>query len=459
MSKFVVECMARVWFRLRSPAQRSRTVLRWPVLVALALVVNLIALLGPGSWNGLDRGGQTNVARAGEQSTPIVLNALILATEIPLWQPVIEEFERSHPGITVQLVEAPSSSNLTEDLYTSSFILGDGTYDLVYGDIAWVPKFAAAGWLQDLSGRLSATEAADFLVGDLAGGRYKNGLYRLPFRSDAGMLYYRTDLLEQAGLTPPQTFQELLDAAKILQAQGIPWGYVWQGRQYEGLAAMFVEVLAGYGGFWIDPGTGVVGLDRPQAIAALRFLQDTLTQGVVPPGVTSYQEEETRRLFQNGEVAFLRNWPYVWPLAQGEDSPIRGKIGIQPMVDVQGNTGRGCLGGWGWSIARTSPHGDAAWELIEFLSSAPIQKRIALESGYLPTRRSLYQDPELLAKYPHFRSMLAVLENTTLRPPVPQYAQASDILQRYLSAALTGQTSARGAMQSAAEETRRLLTR
>jgi multiple sugar transport system substrate-binding protein len=271
------------------------------------------------------------------------------------------------------------------------------------------------------------------------------------------MLYYRKDLLDAAGITPPNTALELLDAAKTLQRSGkVKWGYAWQGKQYEGLAAMFVEVLRGFGGTWVDAETLEVGLDQPPAIGALQFLIDTINQGIAPPGVTTYQEEETRRLFQNGEVAFLRNWPYVWPLAQQADSKVAGKIALKPMIYANGQASGACQGGWGWGIAKTTKHADVAWRVAQFFASEASQKKLSLATGYLPTRRSLYDDREILQTYPHFASMLSVLDSAVLRPPIAQYAQASDILQRYVSAALTAQMTPDEALKVAAAETRQL---
>ena len=388
----------------------------------------------------------------------VTLNFLIGAPERPTWEPVIRDFEATHPGIRLNFVEGPNATNAVEDLYTSSFLLGSSPYDLVYMDIVWVPKFAAAGWLTDLSDKVSDADLEDFLEGDVAGGRYQGGLYRMPVRSDAGMLYYRKDLLGAAGLKPPETFTELLQISQTLQkSKAVPWGYVWQGRQYEGAAAMFVEVLVGSGGFWIDPQTKAVGLDRPESVQAVQFLLDTIQTGISPPGVVTYQEEEARRLFQSGAAAFVRNWPYAWPLANAEDSPVRGKIAIKPMVHALGQESAACQGGWGWGIAKTTRHPKEAWEAVQYLTSLETQRKVTLSTGYLPSRRSLYNDPEIVRTYDFFPAMLNVLENAALRPPIAQYAQASDILQRYLSAALTGQMTPQRAMTAAANETRRLL--
>ncbi|MGV2827084.1 ABC transporter substrate-binding protein [Myxosarcina sp. GI1(2024)] len=387
---------------------------------------------------------------------PVTVSVLMQAAEASQWQPLVEKFHRQHPQIRIKVFAAPSDTNQVEDLYTSSFLLGESVYDLVYMDIVWTPKFAAAGWLEDLSGRLSDEELDEFLEGDINGGMYRGKLYRVPFRSDAGMLYYRTDWLAEAGYQPPETFADLLKISQDLQQQGLTdWGYVWQGKQYEGLSAMFVEILEGSGGFWIDPDTLEVGLERPEAVEAVDFLRSTIEKGISPPGVTTYAEEETRRLFENGKSAFLRNWPYVYSLAS--ESPIAGKFAIKPMIHQPGNSSGACLGGWGLGIAKNSKHLEAAWEVVKFFSSEASQREYVLATGYVPSRKSLFTDPQIVAKYSHYPQLLEVVKNSALRPPIPQYSQASDILQRYLSAALTGKMNPESAMKAAAAETRRLL--
>ena len=387
---------------------------------------------------------------------PIAIKTLVRADEAQQLQPLVDKFNQQYADIKFQIIEAPSDSNQVEDLYTSSFLLGNSPYDLVYMDIVWTPKFAAAGWLQDISDRLSPEEAQQYLAGDIAGGMYENKLYRVPFRSDAGMLYYRQDLLQQAGYQPPETFKELLEISQDLQQQGLTeWGYVWQGKQYEGLAAMFVEILQGSGAFWVNPDTLEVGLDRPEALEAVEFLRQAIATQVSPPGVTTYAEEETRLLFQNGKAAFLRNWPYVYSAAL--DSPIAGKYSIKPMVHSAGNSSGACLGGWGMGIATTSKYPDAAWEVIKFLSSEESQREFILETGFVPSRTALFNDKAIVSKYDYYPKLLDVVKSSALRPPISQYAQTSDILQRYLSAAITGKMTPEKAMQAAASETRNLL--
>lgn len=391
---------------------------------------------------------------------PVVITIMTQGQDLANWSPFFEEFQQKNPDIRLNLVEGPFDTNLQENLLTSAFLLGDSPYDVLNLDIVWVPKFAAAGWLRPLDDRVPPEQLAEMVENNIEGGRYQGRLYRMPTTSDAGVLYYRQDLLEQAGAQPPETFQEMFTLAQQLQGKdGANVGYLWQGRQYEGVSAMFIEVLEGFGGFWVNPETLDVGLDQPQAIQAVEFLRNTITQGVSPSGVSTYGEEETRLIFQNGGAVFLRNWPYVWRLANEEGSRVQGRIGIKPMLQGQGQQGGSALGGWGLGISATTRHPEEAWRLIQYMSSKDTMRRFVLNTGLISSYRDLFTEPEIVAKYPHFPQLLEAVEQSVLRPPIAQYAQASDILQRYLSATFTGGMNAQRAMQAAARETRNLLGR
>ncbi|MEG3971819.1 ABC transporter substrate-binding protein [Microcoleus sp. T2B6] len=427
--------------KINSPQQRSQKRPRLLALFAVTLATVLLLFILPALTQ-----------------QPVVITMLMQGQDLVNWKPFVKEFEQKNPDIRINLIEGPFDSNLIENLYTSAFLLGESPYDIINMDIVWVPKFAAAGWVSDLTDRIPPEQLSKFIQGNVEGGRYRGKLYRIPHASDAGMLYYRKDILEQAGIPAPKTFEEMVKISQNLQKQGkATWGYLWQGKQYEGVSAMFVEVLSGFGGFWANPQTFEVGLDKPEAIKAVEFLKNTIASGISPPGVTTYGEEETRLLFQNGKALFLRNWPYVWKLANAEGSNVRGKIAIEPMLSSIGQTGGSCLGGWGWGIAKTSKHPEQAWKAIQYLTSEETQRKFILQTGLVPSYKSLFTNKEIVAKYPHYPQLLKVVERSALRPPLAQYAQASDILQRYLSSAFTGRMSAEQAMKAAASETRNLL--
>jgi multiple sugar transport system substrate-binding protein len=371
-----------------------------------------------------------------------------------VWHEIFEEFHRRNPEIRIKHVEGPTATNTREDLYVTSFLSGQTIYDLVYADVPWIPKFAAAGWILDLTDRWPSPEWDRFIPGIVAGSKYKGRIYSMPIQMNGGVLFYRKDLLDAAGAKPPESFSDLVRLSQELQKPPELWGFVWQGKQYEGLVCDYLEVLTGYGGTWIDPETGHVGLDEPAATAALVFLRDSIRRhGISPPGTTTYEEEATRQLFQSGRALFHRNWPYVWAVGQKEDSPVRGRIGMAPMPRSPEGRHASTLGGWGFAIAKTSLHKDAAWKFLEYISTLEPVLKLHESDGVEPALRAFYeQHPD-----PMQHRIYEILLTAIPRPPVPQYAQASDILQRYVSAAITDRMAPATALAAAAKETRLLM--
>jgi multiple sugar transport system substrate-binding protein len=360
------------------------------------------------------------------------------------WRAIIEAFELANPDVDVELVEGPPSTNSREAMYAAAFLSGDTGYDVVYLDVPWVPKFASHGWLRPLDDRLSPDAREAFLPGDLAGSVYNGRLYRVPMQADAGMLYYRTDLVDHA----PSTFEELVTQAREAGRPPERWGYVFQGLQYEGLVASFLEVLWGHGGNVLGD-DGRVLLDSPEAVAALEWLS-ALVGTIAPEGVTAYQEEEARQVFQEGRAVFMRNWPYAWTALQGEGSPVRGRVGLARLPHAPGAASAAALGGWGFGIAASTPYPDEAWRFIDFATSEAAQKTLHLRNGRIPTRRALFEDQDILAKSPHYPQLLEVLLTARPRPVHARYAEISDILQTHVSAALVGRQSAAEAVGAAA---------
>jgi trehalose/maltose transport system substrate-binding protein len=357
-----------------------------------------------------------------------------------VWRDIIERFNAMHPQSSVRLVEGPPQTDSREDMYSTAFLAGRSGYDIVYCDVVWVPKFAAAGWLLDLTDRLSAADRDDFLQADLEGGTYNGRLYRIPAFTDAGLLYYRSDLVRR----PPETFQDVVNAASQL-TNADRTGYLWQGKQYEGLVTNYLEVLWGYGGEWITLDRRVL-LESEEALEALKFLKSSLGT-ISPPGVTTYTEEETRNLFQNGRSIFMRNWFYVWALVDQPNSKLKGKVAFVPMVHGPRGTPAATLGGWGFAVSRFSPSPNAAWDFVEFATRPEQLQQLYSKAGRIPARKRLV--PE------EFRAIVA---NARPRPRIPEYAQVSDILQRWVSAALAGIATPEDALRNAARETRAVLS-
>lgn len=417
-----------------------------------------------------------NLTRSHQHTTK--LSFVLTNDEAEKWRSLIDEFEATHPNIDIDLVNLrdrdaikPQDPRAFKQQYIDSFKSQEKPpYDLIFMDIIWVPEFAENQWIQALPLSPNDPELKKFLSVDVKGGIYQNKLYRMPVRSDIGWLYYRSDILKKEGLKPPETFEELSDISRKLKAKGLRWGYLWQGGQAETIVAMFVEVLHGYGGFWIKPETSEVGLDQPEAIAAVEFLHDTMFDDnpISPKTLTTFREDETLELFLEGNAVFLRNWSNVLPKANLEESTnsesrntIRNKIGVKQMVHAGGSSA-GCQGGWGLGISKKTQHFSEAWQAVQFFSSAAAQRKLFLAgTDGLPTRRDLFKDPQLVKRYSYYPAFLKLLENPTsvvFRPAIPQYDRATCVLQKYLHTALTQKHSdIKQKMKDAARDTRILL--
>lgn len=373
------------------------------------------------------------------------------------WEYLIQSFEQQHPGHRVELIEGPNSTDTRESLYAMALLAQDPTYDLIFLDVTWLAKFAQAEWLLPLDDRVDPGLLADLFPGDLKACKYQGRLYRLPLRTDAGVLYGRADLLSQANLSPPRTFNQLTQTARQLMQPPQCWGYVFQGMQYEGLVVNFLEVLQGWGGEVLDS-QGRVVLDQPAAVAALRWLRELVAAPALsPPGVTTYQEEEARVMFQKGRSVFMRNWPYAVRLMDSPKSPVAGKFGLYALPHGPQGQSTPTLGGWGFGISVYCRHPEAAFAFIRHCLAAKNQKRLHQLTGLLPARMSVYDDPEILQTSPYLEVMRAILAQARPRPVHPRYAQLSDILQVRLSAALVGKMTPEAAIRAAAREIRVVL--
>lgn len=376
-------------------------------------------------------------ACTGKKSDGITISFLDAEDKSGAWAEVIERFEAANPGIRVNLIEGPASTTTRQSQYAAALLAGDSTYDLVYLDVVWVAKFAEAGWLVPLDDKFPPSMRQLYLPGDILASMYKGHIWRIPMRSDGGMLYYRKDLLDEAGLKPPETFAELVADSKRLQAPPELWGFVFMGRQYEGLTCMFLEVLRGFGGDVIDP-DGVCALDSPESVAAFAWMHDIVfTDKIVPEAVRTYEENETLASFLSQKSVFMRNWPYAWKVCQEEGSAIRGKVGIMPMVHAPEESSSATLGGWGFGISQFSRHKNEAWKFASFAASPEALKVFALRQGGAPSLKSLYKDPDLLALNPHYPQLYQVLLHAEPRPVTPHYPEISDAIQRHVSAVLT----------------------
>lgn len=371
---------------------------------------------------------------------PVELKILLPAYQAPVWEELIEDFESEHKNIKIKMVQASDAGDVVRNIYTSE--KSKSEYDLVYMDIMWVYEFAKKDKLVNLSGRGYFSEKElkemekDFLPNEWKSGYYDRKLYQIPFYSDVGLLYYNKDLLNQLKYQPPHTYDELISISENLQKERpLLKGFVWQGMQYEGLVATFIEVLNYYEGFWINE-EGEVGLDRDESIKAVKFLHNAIYENnISPQEVITFTERESNSLFKESEAVFLRSWPGFWNRGNELDSKIRGKFDfVQPRErkdEIQSI--QSCLGGWGLGIDNNSKHKEQVFEAIKYFTSAAVQRKYVLKTGNMPSRRSLFNDLQLVKKYNYYPRLLKISEKAVSRPRLEKYSDISKILQEHLS--------------------------
>lgn len=157
-----------------------------------------------------------------------------------------------------------------------------------------------------------------------------------------------------------------------------------------------------------------------------------------PPWVTAGDEELTRRAFGDGRAAFLRNWPYAWPLFEAPDSPVRGRVGIAPLPGRRPDTaGRGSTGGSHLGVSSRTRHPEAAVALVRFLTAERAQRALLAGTLY-PARADLYRDPALQGRHPELPRVHDLMLTARPRPVTPHYLLLSATLQPEFSAVLVG---------------------
>ncbi|MDI5892714.1 ABC transporter substrate-binding protein [Halomonas rhizosphaerae] len=389
--------------------------------------------------------------------------------------PVLAERWAEETGHEVNVVSTPNDA--TEKLSLYQQLLGSQSTDIdvLMIDIVWPGLLA--DHLVDLSEYLPADATEGIFPALIENNTVDGKLMAIPWFTDAGLLYYRKDLLEQYGHEVPETWQELTETSREVQAaereagnDGF-WGYTFQGRAYEGLTTNALEWVASHGGGTIVDDEGNVTINNPRAAEALDLAASWIDD-ISPEGTLNHTEEETRGIFQSGNALFLRNWPYVWSLANGEGSEVAGKVGMAPLPrgpEGPGDAAPGgesrsvaTLGGWNWAVSRYSEHPDVAADLVAYLTAEAQQKEHAIEIGMNPTIEALYEDEEVLASNPSMGELYETLTNGVPRPATvtgSDYPRVSNAFFNRVHSVLSGDLDGQAAVQQLEGELRRLSRR
>ena len=376
------------------------------------------ALLGPTGCGGGGQGGSGDITFSFNSSGEEGLKRLLA------------DFNREHEGeIRVRWRRMPETSTEYLEQMTAEFQSGQSNVDVIAGDVIWPAQFAANGWILDLSDRFTDDMKAAYLPGPVSSLEYEGGTWGVPWFTDAGMFFYRKDLLEGAGYAePPETWGEMKEQArKIMRDRGVKFGYVFQGSEDEGGVVDALEHVWNAGGDVLD-GDRVI-IDSPEAAAGLEVRRSMISENIAPRASGDYTTQESQAIFTNGDAVFMRNWPFTYALlSDPKESQVRPEqVGVAAIpVRDEGNQSFSGLGGWNFMVnAQSEDKLDAIWTFIQYMSAAKQQKFWATSGSFLPTRTSLYEDREVLNKVPVADLGREAVQNARPRPISPVYSDMS----------------------------------
>ncbi|MBN9387931.1 MAG: ABC transporter substrate-binding protein [Chloroflexi bacterium] len=358
--------------------------------------------------------------------------------------------------VTIDFQEFANDSQKLHDQFVTVFGAKDSTYDLIAADMPWAPEFAAAGYLMPLDKYITPAFKQNFFEGSLQGTTLKDKIYGIPWYQNVGLLFYRKDILDKAGLQPPKTFDEMNDMAAKLQTSDM-YGYTFAGFKNEGLTAMWLELLWGFGGDFWDPSTGKVLVNSPEAEASLQWMVDAIyNKKITPEKVITFKGPDLQATFAQGNAVFARAFASGISDFDKADAKSKGKWGAVPMLAASGKKPAGCLGNWNLSISATSKNPDAAWKVIEYLTSTlDPQKTMAVNEGVLPSLKSAFDDPQIKNANAASGILVDAFNTAKPRPVTPAYPQIStEVIQDLVTKVLSKQVTPKDAvaqMQSKSE--------
>eukprot|EP00362_Geleiidae_sp_MMETSP1317_P000958 CAMPEP_0201284576 /NCGR_PEP_ID=MMETSP1317-20130820/78307_1 /ASSEMBLY_ACC=CAM_ASM_000770 /TAXON_ID=187299 /ORGANISM="Undescribed Undescribed, Strain Undescribed" /LENGTH=421 /DNA_ID=CAMNT_0047605257 /DNA_START=87 /DNA_END=1352 /DNA_ORIENTATION=+ len=394
-------------------------------------------------------------------SATLVVAAGAVGDEFDIAKRNCEEWA-TKTGNKIVMFQSPNLTNDRLGLFQQIFAAKSDEIDIVQIDVIWPGLLGK--YFVDLNKYIPKSHSNKHFKPIIDNNTNPDGeLLAMPFFTDAGILYYRKDLLDKYGKKPPTTWEELEDIAKdILKKEKNDnlVGFVFQGKAYEGLTCDALEWIDSYGGGEIiDPNTGDVTVNNPKAIKAIKTAAGWVGT-IAPKGVLNYAEEDARGIFQSGNAIFMRNWPYAWSLSQGDDSRVKDKVGVVALPKG-GNSGKhtGTLGGWNMAVSKYSKNKKEAADLVRYLTTPEMQLKRAIEGSYNPTISEVYDDSRLADAAPFMARLKSTFTNAVARPSKltgRSYNKVSNKFWNAVHSVLSGEKTAEKSMEQLEKDLNRI---
>ncbi len=413
----------------------ARRFARFTAVMALALVAAACAGSSPeGSAGGGEGEGGGEGGGGGEE--------LVFAIGGADAQPggthtqVVDLWNEQNPDKPVRIEVLPNEADEQRNAQALELQAQGSNFDLLGVDVIWTGEYAVNGWLASLEDVRGEVED-QVLEGPLESGLFEGELFAMPYNTNAGFLYYRTDLID----TAPTTWDEAREICGAAAEEAGISAYVGQGSQYEGMVVNYLEYLYGAGGELLsEDGSEVLLGEGDAATTALEFMRTAQAEGFYDPGFNTMTEEEARGVFQSGGAACMRNWPYAYTLMNGEEeeSAVAGNYDIAPIPTFTGTEGgTAVLGGFNIGVNAFSDNVEGAKEFVVWAATNDEVQTLLGERSLPPVKASVYE--ELGAEDPVLGQLGEILTSDAIgvRPPVPAWSSISEDMQETIYSCYT----------------------
>jgi multiple sugar transport system substrate-binding protein len=362
----------------------------------------------------------------------------VIMEEVPdtdVVRSMLPAFNREYPDVKIEIEALPYDQ--MRDRIVSSFLASDPSYDLIIVDNPWMRDFVDGGFLAPLDEPIAQVEGFDYedFAEPLREIAEVNGeTYGVPFYNYALALVYRKDLYRSAGLTPPETLDELKAAAEELNTDARSGIAMQPQRGYKVFEEWGNYLFAAGGSIQDDQGN--VTLDSPEAREALdRYIE--IYEAAAPDNSLNWAFDEAQRAVASDQAAQLVSYNWTLPTLNQTEG-LEDKFGF---AEVPG--GKAVLGAWYWAVPSNSAEPDAAWSFVQWLTAKAHDKRRVMEGG-APTRMSVMDDPEVWRAgfgRDYYQTVKAILEDAAPLADGPHAEEMINVVGEQLNAAVAGQKS------------------
>jgi multiple sugar transport system substrate-binding protein len=418
-------------------------------LIALGMCLAALGLAscGGGDDNGNGAGGEGSEAKvlqpAEAEGASGNVTWCIGKDTSGAFNTAVEQFNQQNPKLTAKLLELPESADIQREQQIQRLRAESSECDVLGMDVIWTAEYAASGWLYDLTSVVDEHEG-EFIPSTVETVEYEGKKWALPFNTNAGFLFYRTDEVPK----PPASWEDVYAEAQKGN------GHVYQGERYEGLTVNFLELLYSAGGKVLSDDGETVEIDSPEAREVLDFMGKGVEDGAVTKAVTTYEEESSRRAFEAGKATFMRNWPYAYAL--GNKSKIKGKFKITTLPGFGGNPGAGVLGGTNLAISAYSKNPGGALAVVNYFTSG-VGQRLIGEGATPPATTAAYKEPSVRKAIGLPDEIEDAVAQAKPRPVSPVYPQISQAIYKNVNQALSGQISTDAAVKNMSSQIQKAL--